>query len=145
MSIDAWFHNERLHRAAEAGDLESVQRLVAEGCDVNAFDEALARTPLHYAAQGENFSVASYLLAAGADVNAHDAEQCGDTPLGHVAASCSFAMAELLLKAGANPAIPGWMALTALHRAAERKKPEGVRVHELMLAYARKKFGWRAA
>jgi len=39
---------ERLHAAAQEGDLDEVRRLVSEGEDVNAFDE-LGKTPLHYA------------------------------------------------------------------------------------------------
>lgn len=144
MNHETWFHNERLHRAAAAGDLLLVKQLLADGCDANAFDDGLSRTPLHYAAEGECFVVATHLLASGADVNAHDEDRIGETPLGHVAATCSYEMAELLLEAGANPTILGWMQITALARAARRKKPEGVKVYELMLTYTRRKFGWHA-
>jgi ankyrin repeat protein len=121
---DDWYEKEQLHFAASDGDLPRVKQLVESGDDVNLFDD-LSYAPLHYAAKGEFFAVAQYLIAAGADVNAHDEEHIGETPLGAVAASCSYEMAKLLVDAGANPTIAGWMNLTALYRAKERKKEEG--------------------
>ena len=49
-------------------------------------------------------------------------------------------MAELLVNAGANPTIPGWMQLTALDRARDRKKDEGKRVYELLVKAAKEKY-----
>ena len=78
-------------------------------------------------------------LIGGADVNAHDKEKIGETPLGLVAANCSYKMAELFIAAGADPTIPGWMKITALDRAAKRKKEEGKKVYSLLLGVSRKK------
>ena len=141
---DDGFAREQLHFAARDGDLARVKQLVEAGYDVNAFDDGLNRTPLHYAAAGEFFAVADFLLSAGANINAHDEEHIGETPLGGVAASCSFEMAKLLIDAGANPTIPGWMGLTAIHRAKERKKPAGVKVYELLVKAAIEKFRYEA-
>jgi hypothetical protein len=135
-----WFEREQLHMAADAGDLDRVRELVQEGHDVNAFDDSLSFTPLHIAVKGEHTEIVRYLLSVGADVNAHEEDRIGETPLGEVAANCSFEMAELLVNAGANPVIPGWMQVTALDRARERKRDEGRRVYALLYETARKKF-----
>jgi ankyrin repeat protein len=133
-----------LHFAASDGDLDKVKDLVQKGFDVNAFDEILSFTPLHYAIKGRHIEVAKYLISVGADVNAHHLEKIGETPLGEVAANCSYEIAELLVKAGANPTIPGWMKITALQRASERKKEEGKQVYKLLLEVSRKKFNYKA-
>ncbi len=138
------FVKEPLDVAADEGNLERVKELVEKDCDVNAFDELLSFTPLHYAVKREHFEVIKYLLSVGADVNAHDEERIGETPLGEVSATCSYEMAQLLVNAGPNPVIPGWMRLTALDRAKNRKREEGRRVYELLLAAARKKYHYNA-
>ena len=45
-----------------------------------------------------------------------------------------YKVAELLIRVGATPIIPGWMQLTALYRAGNRKEGEGNRVYKLLLA-----------
>ena len=137
--MDDWLETERLHFAAGDGDLDQVRSLVNGDRDVNAND-TLGLTPLHYAAAAEHIDVVRYLLSAGADVNAIDDATAGNTPLGHVAQTCSPAMAKLLLDAGANPLLPGTMQITPLQRADRRKKAEGRRVYELLLAVAKSKF-----
>ncbi len=128
---------EALHFAAGAGDVDEIVALVREGFDVKAFDE-LSYTPLHYAAEAGHEDAVRALLVLGADVNAHDEDRAGDTPLGVVAQECTLAMAKLLLDAGADPTIPGWMQITPLHRAGERKRGEGPAVHALMLEATRR-------
>jgi ankyrin repeat protein len=138
--MDDWFDQERLHIAAEDGDLATVKALVAEGRDVNATDSHLMMTPLHYAAAAEQIEVVRFLISCGANVNAIDKATAGDTPLGHIAQECSLAMAVTLLNAGANPLIPGMTKITPLQRAARRKRPEGRQVHEQLLKVARSRF-----
>jgi len=70
-------------------------------------------------------AVVDALLRAGANVNARDDRRAGDTPLGQSAGSCSYAMAKKLMDAGADPAVPGWMQLTAIDRAKKREDEEG--------------------
>ena len=141
MSLDDSFEDvlrrEELHFAAQDGDLGEVTRLLNEGHGANVFDE-LGKTPLHYAAKSGHLDVMRLLIASGADVNAHDERVIGDTVLGEVSANCSFDVAKILVDAGADPTIPGWMMLTALDRSKGRKKPEGVRVHELLVQTARR-------
>jgi ankyrin repeat protein len=137
---DDWFIKEQLHFAAQDGNLAEVQRLVDSGYDVNAFDEDLYFTPLHYAAKGGHVKVMKYLISVGADVNAHNPKAAGETPLGEVAQNCSFEVAETLVKAGADPTIPGWMQISALHRAGKRKETEGVRVYQLLFSTAKERF-----
>ncbi|MDH3997681.1 MAG: ankyrin repeat domain-containing protein [Desulfuromonadales bacterium] len=139
-----WPKKEQLHFAAQDGDLVRVKELVEKGYDINSVDEDMSFTPLHYAAQYEHLEVINYLLSVGANVNAHEEESIGETPLGNVSATCSYEVAEILIEAGANPTIPGWMQLTALHRAGERKKAEGQRVYNLLLATAKKSFHYKS-
>ena len=136
---DDWFEREQLHFAADEGDLDKVKQLIEQGYDINAFDADLSLTPLHYAVRREYLAVVQYLLSCGADVNAHDEDKNGETPLGDVAATCSYEMAKLLVGAGANPAIPGWMQITALHRAIDRKSEEGKKVYEFLARTAKAK------
>ena len=133
-----WLRTERLHRAAATGDLLEIERLLQEGCNIDAFDEDLPRTPLHYAAIENQADAVQLLIRAGANVNANDPERIGDTPLGAVAGTCSFEIAKLLVDGGADPTIPGWMQLTALDRSEGRKDPEGLRVHNLLYDTARR-------
>jgi ankyrin repeat protein len=72
------------------------------------------------------------VLEAGADVNANDEARIGNTPLRAVAEECSLAVAAVLVDAGADPRIPGWMNLTALHQAEGRQDEEGQRVYALL-------------
>lgn len=58
-----------LMRAAEAGDAESVQRLIDAGANVNATDMS-GRTALMWAALGGHAGVVRLLLYAGADAHA---------------------------------------------------------------------------
>ena len=136
-SFEDVLRREQLHFAAADGDVETVTRLLNEGHQPNVFDE-LGKTPLHYAADRGHLNVMRLLLASGADVNAHDERVIGNTVLRDVASNCSFEVAKILVDAGGDPTIPGWMLLTALDKSQERKKPEGVRVHELLQQAARR-------
>lgn len=117
--------------AVQDADADAVGQLVASEPPLNEVDE-IGRTPLDYAVVAESIEIATLLLDAGADVNAHDKTGAGNTPLAEVAGRCSPEIAELLVANGADPTIPGWMQLTALDRAASRKRPEGRRVFEIL-------------
>jgi len=124
-----------LHFAAQDGDLPRVRQLLADGRSPNTFDD-ISRTPLHYAAETGNTDIMRVLLDAGVDVNAHDEARIGNTPLREVAGECSFAVARFLVDSGADPRIPGWMQLTALDKAEQRKDQEGQRVYALLKSVA---------
>ena len=131
----AQFQREQLHRAAGAGDLARVRELLAAKYPINRFDD-LGKTPLHHAVAGDHLAIVDHLLRAGANVNARDDRLIGDTPLAEYAGSCSYAMAKRLIDAGADPTIPGWMMLTALDRARDRKRADGRAVLALLQAAA---------
>ena len=125
-----------LHSVAQSGNLAEVERLLRDGYDVNAFDE-LGNTPLHYAAAREDLELVRLLLQRGADVNARDEAGIGNTPLAAVAATCCLTTARLLVEAGADPSLPGWMNLSALDRAKNRRRGEGPAVYSLLLQAAK--------
>ena len=131
---DDWFDRERLHRAAEEGDLPEVERLVSMGSAFERFDD-ISFTPLHYAVRGEQYKVAQLLLSKGADVNAHESEKARDTPLAEATRGKYPEMVELLLKNGADPDVPGWMAITARLRAQSRKDEDGQKISALIESY----------
>ena len=58
-----------LHRAAHDGDRRAIERLVAQGADLEARDSR-GRTALHVAAFGSNDDALRALAQAGADMNA---------------------------------------------------------------------------
>lgn len=75
-----------LFAAASRGDIDTIDRLLKQGVDVNARDDvnaqdyAIGQTPLHAAAKANSKRSVIYLLAHGADPNAKD--QCMIDPLG---------------------------------------------------------------
>ena len=119
-----WFEMERLHRAARGGNLSEISRLVAEGFDIDAFDD-VSRTPLHYAVEERQFDAAQLLIILGSDVNRHDEEMIGETPISLAVQVNSAEIVELLMTHGANADIPGWMGLTARMRAKQRSDENG--------------------
>ena len=132
----------QLHFAAQAGDVATVNHLLAGLVEIDRFDD-IGLTALHYAAMENRVEVVSILLKAGANVNAHDPSVIGNTPLGHCARDCTYEIASLLIEAGANPSIRGWMNMNAIDRAAERSDVDAVRVRSL-LNEAAIRFGSRA-
>jgi ankyrin repeat protein len=129
------FDESDLHFAAQDGDMTRVRQPLADGRSPNALDE-ISKTPLHYAAESGHIDIMRVLLEAGADVNAHEEARIGNTPLRDVAGECSLAVATFLVDSGADPRVPGWMQLTALHKADERKDHEGRRVYALLKSVA---------
>lgn len=86
-----------LHAAARVGDIDMLQRLLAEpGTDVNAADEE-GCTPLHWAADGNHVEAVALLLRHGADQTLCDSH--GDTAMS-VAQLCNHRSVVDLLQGG---------------------------------------------
>jgi ankyrin repeat protein len=129
-----WFEAEQLIRAAQDGELAEVQRLAADGFDLNLMD-VIGNGALHYAAEGEHYKVVAWLLDNGALVNLHDPDAIGETALNLAAQGDYPEMVELLLGRGADPDITGWMQQTARTRANKRKDDDGLKIAALIEKY----------
>ncbi len=89
-----------LHLAAFDGDFDTVNRLLAEGADVNARTDA-NETPLYFAATTGSTEVARALLKWGADVNL--LPEGGNSPLRQAIRGGYAGLVKLLLAKGADP------------------------------------------
>ena len=93
----------KLYDAAERGNLDLVQELIAEGVNVNgAFMAAGTEktTPLHAAAMGDHVEIIRALIDAGAELESRNGEDC--TPF-FVAVACgNIGAIRALLEAGAR-------------------------------------------
>jgi ankyrin repeat protein len=115
-----------LDDAAEEGNLELVELLVARGADVNAKGK-YGCSPLCTLSErdyDDSTQVAEFLLAKGADVNAKD--EFGDTPLHKAAESERKNLVTLLLAKGADVNAKDRIGRTPLHLAAEAKGTDAV-------------------
>jgi ankyrin repeat protein len=68
-----------IHDAANAGDLEKIKSLVAEGADINSMPADYPWPPLTIAAMGNKINAVDLLIKLGADIDAVDPR--GGTPL----------------------------------------------------------------
>jgi ankyrin repeat protein len=116
--------DDRLHRAAEIGDLEALAAAVADGADLDARD-AQGRTPLLVAAHADQVAAFRALLEAGADVDLQD--DLLDNPFLWAGAEGRLEILRLANDAGADPAITNRYGGIALIPASERGHIEIVR------------------
>jgi hypothetical protein len=111
--------NQRLRDAAEDGDLEELEDLLAQGADPMS-SGANGWTILHWAASNAHVAVAERLLQVGADVEARAND--GGTPL--MSACCrhddNHQLIEVLLAHGADVRAARAGGRTALHEACSR-------------------------
>jgi ankyrin repeat protein len=128
---DEWYEAERLHRAAETGDIQEIERLLLSEYDVNLFDD-MGYTPLHRAVVGGQSEAADVLLQHGALVNANDDATIGETPLALAVQGESVELVRLLLESGADPDLAGWMGLTARDRACRRADAAGQEIRNVL-------------
>lgn len=91
-------------KAAKAGDLIAVRKLLAESPSLAGACDEHGATALHLAAWKGHTQIAAALLAAGAKVTAQwEDDHIGGTPLHAAAHGNQRAAAELLLQHGADP------------------------------------------
>ena len=99
------------------GDLEAIQRLVAQGISPDAVDAAFGVTGLIVACEEKNFDAAKLLLSLGASVD----KPCGAVatcPIFAAARSGCLELVELLLGAGASVHQRDGLGRSALNAAA---------------------------
>lgn len=93
-----WYDWTPLHFAAQAGQKDIVEFLIAKGADVNA-ETIKGETPLQFAADNDHKEVVELLIEKGADVSLN---RSGETPLHTAAANGHKEVAELLIAKGAD-------------------------------------------
>ena len=103
-----------LHRAAQAGDTNSLRAFIAKGQDVNGLDKNNT-TPLFWAAFSKDLEVARTLVQHGANVN--HIGPGGTTPLYNALHKKNEELAFWLLEQGANPLAADTNGNTMLHLA----------------------------
>lgn len=91
----------RLLEAAKSGDLESLNKLIGAGANIDARDEEQAWTPLMRSLEADHIEVARRLIELGGDVNA--AAETGTTVLIVAAGKGHTEIVRLLLERGADP------------------------------------------
>jgi ankyrin repeat protein len=94
--------------AAQHGNVELVQELLAADPSLVNAKEDYDKTPLHWAVEKNFHRLAKVLVAAGADINAETT--WGSTPLQWAANMGSRDVADLLLAHGAAPQLNMWAA-----------------------------------
>lgn len=95
-----WAGSPPLIEAAQAGQLDVVQLLIANGADVNVVTPFGGQTPIMAACLGGQTQVTEVLIQAGAEVNAIDWQH--NTGLDYARAYGDAELVELLLKHGAK-------------------------------------------
>lgn len=129
--------DEILHCAAQRGDIGMLDFLLKNGGAefIDQFD-SMSLTPLAWAAKEKKILAMKLLIDAGADVNAVNEPRIGNTALREVVGDGDVEVIKTLLQAGADPNIPGWMQLTAIHKAEEQwgneKSERGREILELL-------------
>lgn len=89
-----------LHVACGLGEMEQVNKLLAEGVDASQANDGWKNTPMHFAANNGHLAVAKLLKEQGAEVNAKNL--LGATPLHYAAENDDIAMTKWLLEQGAD-------------------------------------------
>jgi len=123
--------DEKLMRASEKGNAESVEMLLKKGANPNYRDND-GFSPLHFAAFYGRAKVAEILIRHGAEVNARDND--GNTPLHTAAKWGNVEVVKLLLKSGADPTVRNNDGKSPLDVARESGQSEVARVIEKFTA-----------
>ena len=123
-----------IHKAARAGNVEKLRRLLAEGVSPDTLYHEHAfyvtKTPLHCLCErnngGDRAACFELLRDAGANLEASDSE--GYRPLHFAARSKSVELVSLLVQARVNVDATGNGGVTALHLAARRGAADCIEV-----------------
>ena len=123
-----------IHKAARAGNVEKLRRLLAEGVSpdtvYNQHAFYVTKTPLHCLCErnngGDRAACFELLRDAGANLEATD--RYGYSPLHHAASSKSVELVSLLVQARVNVDATGNGGVTALHLAARRGAADCIEV-----------------
>lgn len=91
--------NEKLFKAIENKNLDTIKFLISKGADVNTKDK-YGDTPLHDSSNSGHLMISTFLIEKGADININNKN--GETPLHKSAYHGHFEVAELLINKGAN-------------------------------------------
>jgi len=94
------YGSSQLHRAAEAGDVTGIRKLLTAGADVDVRQRTYGGTPLQYAASSGHVETVKTLIEHGAIVDTQDAY--GRTPLMWAAMEGRAEVVRGLLDSGAN-------------------------------------------
>jgi len=86
--------------AVIAGDLATVEKLIAQGADANHKGAMLGLRPMHYAVMASNKAMIELLIAKGGDINIKKND--GYTPLHLAVGRGNVAMVEFLVAKGAD-------------------------------------------
>jgi len=123
-----------IHKAARAGNVEKLRRLLAEGVspDTLYHEHAfyITKTPLHCLCErnngGDRAACFELLRDAGANLEATD--RYGYSPLHHATSSKSVELVSLLVQARVNVDATGNGGITALHLAGRRGAADCIEV-----------------
>jgi ankyrin repeat protein len=100
--------DQQILAAAERGNVEQVEELLAADPQLANVKGGHDKTPLHLAAEKNYEQLAKVLVAAGADINSETT--WGMTPLQWAANMGSASVAKVLLEHGARPQLNMWAA-----------------------------------
>lgn len=116
--------NLALLEAVNQGDHETIQKLLADGADINATDER-GRTSAMIAVHTDQLDVFQLLVEHGANINIRDNRS--DNPLLYAGAEGKLEFVKAAIAAGADTTITNRFGGTALIPAADRGHVEVVR------------------
>lgn len=116
--------NQALLAAVNQGDKETIQKLLADGADINATDER-GRTSAMIAVHTDQLEVFNLLVEHGANINIRDDRS--DNPLLYAGAEGKLDFVRASIAAGADTTVTNRFGGTALIPAADRGHVEIVR------------------
>ena len=131
--------NIAMHKAADTGDVASVERLLAGGVSVNeiALYSSDSCTPLHSASKKGKAEVVSLLLQNGARINGTDKYE--ETALHKASNRGQLACVRTLLASGARIDLKNMSGSTALHQACQVASSQHTNIVEALLQHGGKR------